>query len=135
MEDLIVAILSALAEVLLESVFQLFVEAIVDLIARSVRSLFANASEVNPILAAVLYFSLGFALGGASLFLFPHPVFHPSRFHGISLLVSPVLTGMIMSMIGSMIRRRGREPVRIESFSCGFAFALGMAIIRLVFAK
>jgi hypothetical protein len=135
MEELIGTILSAFAELVFEFLFELFVEAIVDLIVRSVRSLFANVSEINPVVAAVLYFSLGVAIGGGSLFLLPHPVFHPSKFRGISLLVSPFLTGMAMSLIGSMLRRKGREPVRIESFGYGFAFALGMAIIRLVFAS
>jgi hypothetical protein len=128
-------LIAVVVELLLEILCEVSIEAVVALIARFVRGLSANRSAINAALAAALYFSFGFAVGGASLFLFPHPVFHPSKFHGISLLVSPVLTGMAMSLIGSMIRRRGREPVRIESFGYGFAFALGMAIIRLVFAS
>jgi hypothetical protein len=135
MEEILGAILLIVAELLFEFLFELLMEGIVDLTVRSFRGLFENREAINPILAAALYFSLGVAVGGASLFLFPHPIFHPSRFHGISLLVSPVMTGMAMSLIGSILRRKGKEPVRIESFGYGFAFALGMAIIRLVFAS
>jgi|HubBroStandDraft_1064217.scaffolds.fasta_scaffold331529_2 hypothetical protein len=135
MEDTVATILSAVAELLLEFLSELFIEAVVALITRSVRSLFANRRAISPSLAAALYFSLGFAVGGASLFLVPHPIFHRSKFNGISLLVSPILTGMAMALTGSTLRRKGWEPVRIESFGYGFAFALGMAIVRLVFAS
>jgi hypothetical protein len=131
MEELIAAIV----ELLFEFLSELFIEAVVALIARSVRSLFANRGAVNPVLAGAFYFFLGAASGGGSLFLLPHPIFHPSKFHGMSLLVSPVLTGLAMSLVGVIIRRKGKEPVRIESFGYGFAFALGMAVVRLVFVR
>jgi len=127
--------IAAIVELLFEFLSELFIEAVVALIARSVRSLFANRSAVNPVLAGAFYFFLGTAIGGGSLFLFPHTIFHPSKFHGVSLLVSPVLTGLAMSLVGLMLRQRGREPVRIESFGYGFAFALGMAIVRLIFVR
>jgi hypothetical protein len=131
MEELIAVVL----ELLFEFLGEVLTEAVVAQVARVFRRLFANSDPIGPVLAATLYFFLGFSIGGASLFVFPHPIFHPSRFHGISLLVSPVMTGMAMSLVGSILRRKGKEPVRIESFGYGFAFALGMAIIRLVFAS
>ena len=134
MDELFSAILSALAELLLELLFEVFLEAIVGLIVRAVRSLFSNAT-LSPTLAAAFYLLLGGAFGAASLVLFPHPIFHPSKLHGISLLISPVLTGLVMSQVGILLRRRGRESVRIESFGYGFAFALELAMIRLIFAR
>jgi hypothetical protein len=74
---------------------------------------------------------LGYVLFG----LFPHPLVHPSRIHGISLLVAPVTTGLMMSCIGSLLRRHDKKVVRIESFGYGFAFAFGMALVRLVLVK
>jgi hypothetical protein len=82
------------------------------------------------VLAALGYVMLGMATGGVSVFLFPHPLIHPSRIHGISLLVSPVLTGLVMSRIGAALRRYGKHPTQIESFGYGFAFAFGMALVR-----
>jgi hypothetical protein len=134
MEELLGAILAGLAEFLFELLFELFVEAMVALVLRSLRNLFSDAT-LNPILAYVFYLSLGCAFGGASLLLFPHPIFHPSRLHGISLLVSPIVTGLVMAQVGALLRRKGKESVQIESFGYGFTFALGLAIIRLIYVR
>jgi hypothetical protein len=134
MDEFLSAILSALAELLFEFLFELFLEAIVGLIVRATRSLFSNA-VLSPALAAAFYFLLGCASGAVSLLLFPHPIFHPSKLHGVSLLISPVITGFVMSQVGAILRRNGRESVRIESFSYGFAFALGFALVRLIFVS
>src|SRR5580698_10008001 len=122
MEELLGAILAGLAEFLLELIF------------RSLRNLLSDAI-LSPIVAYVFYLSLGCAFGAASLLLFPHPIFHPSRLHGISLLISPAITGLVMSQVGAFLRRKGKESVRIESFGYGFTFALGLAIIRLAFVR
>src|SRR5437016_5143010 len=88
---------------------------------------------LHYVLASVGYTLLGALAGGLSLFIFPHPLVHPSRLHGINLLVSPVVTGLVMSLIGSILSRQGKKVVQIESFRYGFAFALGMALIRYFF--
>jgi hypothetical protein len=134
MEEFLSAILSALAELLFELLFEVFLEAIVGLIVRATRILFSDAS-LSPPLAAAFYLLLGCASGAASLLLFPHPIFHPSTFHGISLLISPLLTGFAMAQVGRFLRRSGRESVRIESFAYGFAFAFGFAMVRLIFVR
>jgi len=85
------------------------------------------------VLATVGYTLLGASAGGLSLFIFPHPLVHPSRLHGINLLVSPIVTGLVMSLIGSILSRQGKKVVQIESFGYGFAFAFGMALIRYFF--
>ena len=135
MEELFGALLAGLAELLFEFLFEVFAAAITELILRGVCSLFKNIVTLSPILAAAFYFLLGCAFGTASLLLFPHPIFHPSKYHGISLLVSPLITGLVMSQVGVVIRRNGKQSVRIESFGFGFTFALGLAIIRLIFAR
>lgn len=67
--------------------------------------------------------------------IFPHPLFHPSKIHGVSLIISPVLTGFGMSAFGALLRRRGKKVVQIESFPYAFAFAFGMAVVRLVYVS
>jgi len=78
----------------------------------------------------VAFTLVGVAFGFLSAWMFPHPLVHPSKLHGISLLISPVLTGLVMAYIGRAWRRRGRTSVRIESFGYGFTFALAMALVR-----
>jgi hypothetical protein len=55
--------------------------------------------------------------------------------HGISLLISPLLTGLAMATVGRGVRRRGRAPVRIESFGYGFAFAFAFALVRFLMVR
>jgi LytS/YehU family sensor histidine kinase len=80
----------------------------------------------NPVVATVVFTLVGVGFGFLSACIFPHPLVRPSRFHGISLLISPVLTGLVMALIGRAWRRRGRTSVRIESFGYGFTFALAI---------
>jgi hypothetical protein len=135
MDDVFFALLSTVAELLFEVLFQVAVEAVVALVVRSIRNVFDETKAINPILATIGYLLLGSAFGIASLRLFPHPFFQPSKFHGISLVISPVITGLVMSQTGIMLRRKGKQAVRIESFGYGFTFALGLAIIRFILVR
>lgn len=135
MDDVFFALLSAVAELLFEVFFQVVVEAVVALIVRSVRNVFEETNAINPILATIGYLLLGSAFGLASVRLFPHPFFQPSKFHGVSLVISPPITGMVMSQVGTMLRRKGKQAVRIESFGYGFTFALGVAIICFILVR
>jgi hypothetical protein len=135
MDEVLLALLSGIAELLLEVVFEVALESIVALIVRSVRNAVEESKAIGTILAGAGYFLLGVLLGAASLAVHPHPLFHPSKFHGVSLLASPIITGLVMSQVGSVLRRHGKRPVRIESFGYGFMFALGWAIIRFIFAS
>jgi len=90
---------------------------------------------MGPLFAVVTFALLGAGFGELSVLAHPHPVFHATRFHGISLLLSPFITGLMMSWVGRGHRRRGQEPMRIESFSYGFTFALAMVLVRLAFVN
>jgi hypothetical protein len=131
MEELLLAMLEILGEVF----FEIAAEAVADFILRSVRNLIGESKAISPILAAAGYLILGIGFGILSAFLIPHPLMHRSKFHGASLVVSPVLTGLIMSQVGRMLRRRGKAPLQLESFWYGFSFALGVAIIRFLFVS
>jgi hypothetical protein len=133
MEDFLAGLLSVLFEVFGEVLLQLVTEAIFAFIDRSIQNASEGNEEWNPVFAIAGYLSLGVVFGFGSLMLFPHPLFHPTKFHGISLLISPLLTGLAMSQLGFLLRRKGKQPVRIESFAYGFAFALGMAVMRFLF--
>jgi membrane protease YdiL (CAAX protease family) len=61
--------------------------------------------------------------------------FRGINLHGIGLLISPLLAGLVMSLIGSLRRRRGMSVIRLDSFGYGFIFAFGMGLIRFLFTK
>ncbi len=62
------------------------------------------------------------------------PLVHPSKLHGLSLDISPLLAGVAMATVGRGVRRRGRAPVPIESFG-RIAFALTVASIRFLMVR
>jgi hypothetical protein len=45
------------------------------------------------------------------------------------------MAGMFMGLVGARLRAHDRRVIRLESFSCGFALAFGMALIRLLYAR
>jgi hypothetical protein len=130
LEFLFEMLLGLVSEFLLE----LAVAAVLDVVLRSIAMLFETFRFANPVFASLSYVLLGASAGGLSLLIFPHHLVHPWRFHGISLLISPLVTGLAMSSVGSVLSRQGREVTRIESFRYGFALAFGIALVRFLFA-
>ena len=133
-EDFILGLLWCVLDALLEALFEYVLAALFDLCFRAVRAIF-NLEFPNAALAAIGYALLGFAAGGSSLIYFPHPLVHPSRIHGVSLFISPMITGLLMSLTGSFLRKRDKRVLQFESFGYGFAFAFGIALARLLWAK
>lgn len=134
MAELLFELLAGLLQGLFEVFLEVAAEEVFAFLSRSVFEVFSNSEDINPVLSIVGYLILGAATGGFSLLLISHRVFQTSRFHGISLFLSPVITGSIMSLIGRVLRSRGKQAAQIETFAHGFAFALGMATIRFLFA-
>jgi hypothetical protein len=118
-----------IVEIFFEALVESAAAALVDLASRGLLKVFPK-SNARPEFALVAYALLGAVAGGLSVLIVPQPVFRPSKLHGMSVLVSPLLTGMVMAFVGSMVRKRGKQITRIESFAYGFAFAFGMALIR-----
>ena len=132
MDELLLAILYALGELILEALGELVAEACVAAVTRIFRDLASDIEAMHLVPAAIGYLLLGGLFGSVSVLLYPHWLFHPSRFHGISLLISPLLTGIVMWQVGGILRRREKQTVPIESFGCGFIFALGWALVRFI---
>jgi hypothetical protein len=57
---------------------------------------------------------------------------HPSRLHGVSVIVSPLITGFVMSQLGRLLRNHDREVTPVEGFGYGFVFAFAMALVRFL---
>ena len=145
MEDLLGFILELVFEVLIQIVFEAGVDAASrayrpkpDRLKREHRGfrvapfLRYTLSQTNPPWTTVKFAVIGIGSGFLSLLTFPHPLVHPSKLHGISLLVSPAVTGLLMGLVGRLVRRRGNTPVQIESFVYGFIFAFAFVLIRIL---
>ena len=123
------------ADLLFEFLLEFAVAALADLALRAIAKVFEIFQFENTLLASIIYALLGVSAGGLSLLIFPHRLVHSSRFHGINLLLSPILTGLAMSLIGSLLDRYGQKVTRIESFRYGFAVAFGIALVRFFFVS
>ncbi|MGH9900264.1 MAG: hypothetical protein ACRD68_00315 [Pyrinomonadaceae bacterium] len=124
-----------LFQIVFEFVLQVAGELLVELGLRGLAEPFQAREARNPFLALIGYAFLGFVAGGISLIFFPHPFIRGSELHGISLLISPLLAGGAMSLVGMLRRRRGETALRLDSFGYGFIFAFAMALVRLMFTN
>ncbi len=121
-----------LAQLLLEVLIELFPELLLELVWRSLREVLQPRAEKEPVLAFLGYALLGAAAGALSLLPFPHAFVHGSKWHGMSLIVSPLLAGAGMSIVGWLRRRRGEPLIRLDTFPYAFSFAFGVALIRFL---
>ena len=122
-----------LVQFVLEFLLQIFGELLIELGLRSLGEPFVHREQRNPILAAVGYCVLGFIMGGLSLLIFPKSFVRSERFHGINLIITPVLAGLVMGLIGRLRELKGKTVIRLDSFLYGFLFALAMASIRFLY--
>jgi hypothetical protein len=116
-----------------EAAFEFAAEFLGGLVLRGVAAIFDTSEFRNPFLASIGYVFLGGVAGGLSLLFFPHPLVHHSRVPGLSVVVSPILAGLGMSLVGTTLRKRNRKAMQIETFDYGFAFAFGVALVRFIF--
>ncbi len=122
-----------LLELLLEFVIQIVGEALFELGLHSLAEPFRKPP--NPWLAALSYALFGVIFGGISLWLFPQHMLVSAGWRLVNLLVTPVMAGVCMSLIGSWRAKRGQTVLRIDRFSCGFLFALCLALVRFQWAN
>lgn len=135
MEDFLFGLLGFIFELSLESLDEIAFSAIVAVVQRLFRRFRVTSRRGSPIIATAILILVGLMLGFTSVLVLPHALVHPTKLKGISLLISPAITGLVMAAIGRGVRRRGRVPVRIESFGYGFAFAFAFALSRILIVR
>jgi hypothetical protein len=125
-------------ELLLELFLELFGEAIVQILMEAG---LATAQEAagrenrSPALATIGYLMFGAVLGGLSMLLLPTRLFGVSPATGISLVVSPLVMGIVMQLWGGLRRAQGHRTTNLATFHGGAAFALGVALVRFFWAR
>lgn len=88
----------------------------------------------NPMLAGFGCLVLGTVAGITTLLLFPNRLWPAAPVPGVSLVVSPVLTGLVMRRYGQWKADHDRKPTFLGSFYGGALFAFPMAVLRFIFA-
>jgi hypothetical protein len=135
MDELLAGVMAAIAEVLFEAVFEIVCVGGASFLIRAISKLFKAISHVNPVATTFVLGMLGVLVGFLSVAAYPHPFVHPSRLHGVSVIASPLITGLAMFKLGRLLRRHGRRVMPIESFGYGFVFAFAMALVRFLMLK
>jgi hypothetical protein len=124
--------------VLLELLFEVFVEIVVEVLLElgftSVKEALGRENR-HPVLSTIGYLILGSALGGLSLLYWPERILGTGPVSGLSLVFGPALSGATMHVWGELRRAGGHQTTNLATFYGGFAFALGVALVRFLWLR
>lgn len=127
----LLAVIEVVIEVVVEIVMQVVAELLVELGVRGFGKLSERRS--NPIVAGIGYALLGAGLGGASVWLWPQALMS-DELRVVQLVLGPLLAGAMMAGIGALMRRRGKQAIRLESFLYGWLLAFSLSLVRFLAA-
>jgi hypothetical protein len=127
-------------EFILELLFEIFGEFILQFVFEALSEVglhrFCKQSErkpSSPWLAVAGYAILGALCGALSLWLFSSFFVKSHVGRVVSLVMTPLLAGAAMALMGAWRRKRGEELMRLDKFAYGYVFALAMAAVRFSF--
>lgn len=89
----------------------------------------------SPLAAAFGYFMAGAICGGLSLLVVPELLINDPAVRRANLIFAPGVAGFIMMGVGAFRRRRGEDPLRLDTFIYGVLFALAFASARLILGR
>ena len=118
---------------MVEIVGQVLFEILASFGWESVKDSTRREREATPILAATGHLLLGAIAGILSLLIVPQRLAPHSPLPGLSLLLSPIGSGIAMHWLGEFWRERGKDRPVLFSFRAGALFAFGMAVVRFVY--
>ena len=142
-------LLYILGEILIGSLFQ----GMAQLLGFSwTPSVLDRPAKTHPVVAIFGYGLLGAFVGGLTLLMFPTAFVQNPFLRLINLFFSPVLVGLLMVMLGKRQtsktpasgkissrsingRVRRQDPTEVHRFSCGFAFAFAIALVRFLWFR
>lgn len=129
MEFIFEILLEFLGEILVQVGFEFLAE----LGARSVADTLKKLK--NPVLSGIGFILWGAMAGGISLLILPKSMISNLVFRQINVLLTPLVAGGVMMLIGRQRGKRGQSLVRLDRFGYAFAFALAMAVVRYIWAE
>ena len=114
-------------ELLLQIVFELLAE----LGWRGVSAPFRKSA--HPLVAGIGYAVFGAIAGGLSLWWFPNLFIASHLGRVANVVVTPLLAGTAMALLGAWRRRRDQQTGLLDRFAYAFIFAMAMALVRFRF--
>ena len=131
MEFLVELVLNFLGEIVL----QILAELALELGFESIREPFRKQGDSHPAVVGIGLAFLGAIAGGLTVLILPRPVTPPLPIRGLSLLLSPLATGVLMDRYGEWRKGRTGKRTYMATFWGGALFAFAMAATRLVLLR
>jgi hypothetical protein len=128
-------------EVIFEILFQLFGEILIQVLFECLAELGLHSltdtlkKPRNPVLSTVGFVMWGAIAGGLSLLIFPHSPIASLQLRQANLLITPIIAGGVMMLIGRQRNGRGQTLVKLDRFGYAFVFAFTMAVVRFIWAQ
>ena len=91
-----------------------------------------SATKIGFLIVFILLVT-GIGAGFAISLVFPDRIFKPIPITGISLLITPLVMGLVMSLVGKWEVNHDRRPSFMATFLGGALFGLAAAGTRLIF--
>jgi hypothetical protein len=129
MEFISEIVLQFLGEILLQVGFEFLAELGVHGLANTLKG------PKNPVLSTVGFIIWGAMAGGISLLVLPHSSITNPVLRKCNVLVTPLVAGVVMMLIGRQRGEKGQPLVGLDRFGYAFAFAFVMAIVRYFWAQ
>jgi hypothetical protein len=124
-----------LLELVLEILGQILVEAAAALGWESLKASFRREHKSRPVLAGIGFFLMGLFAGILSLLVIGRRLTPHAWVPGLSMVLSPIGTGLAMDSMGEFWQGRGKDRPPLFSFRAGAIFAFGMALVRFVYLE
>jgi hypothetical protein len=128
MELIFEVILQFLGEILLQIFFELLLELGLHSVADTVRK------PRHPALSTMGFILWGAIAGGISLWIFPISAIRNPSFRMLNLVITPILIGGAMMLIGKVRDKKGQDLVKLDRFGYAFVFAFAMSLVRFIWA-
>ena len=123
-------LIELLLDVFGEALIQLVWEALLEFFFRTVPSAERPRPQLHPALALLVYAVAGVLIGWLTVAIYPHRLLAHPRLPGASLVISPLLAGGVMAYLGRHHPSSHERTFRLDRFSYGFVFALGISGAR-----
>ena len=120
--------MSALWEIFLQLAGELLIEGGFQAAGESVR----NRSRAHPVVAAIGLVLMGAVAGVLTSLAWPTRILQPGPVRGLSLVVSPIVNGIVMDRYGQWRENRSGSRSYLATFWGGALFAFSMALVRFL---
>jgi hypothetical protein len=126
-------------ELLLNFLWEIFLQIVGELLVeggfRAAGESFRDRTRAHPVFAGIGIIVMGALAGVIASLVWPTRIFQPGPVRGVSLIVSPIVTGLVMERYGQWREDRAWSRSSLATFQGGALFAFSMALVRFLWVN